>query len=74
MSRTTSVDLNGVSVDRDTKLSESDLSNKDVAQTPKGGIKRFLTPPPVHLSSEHSLFKRTKQITDETELLSESES
>ena len=43
----------------------SDLSSKDVVSTPKGGIKRFLTPSPVNLSSDQSLFKRTKQFTAE---------
>ena len=71
MSRTTSVDLDAVNVDGDSQLTETDLSMKYVTQTAKGGIKHFLTSSPVCLSSEQSLFKRTKQFAGETELLSE---
>ena len=37
-------------------------------QTPKSGTKRFLTPSPVHFSSEQLLTKRTKQVTGDQEL------
>ena len=57
----------------DTQLTESNLVSKDVTSTPKGGTKRLLTPSPANLSSEQSLFKRTRQISGETELLFESE-
>ena len=55
----------------DTQLTES--VSKDVTSTPKGGTKRLLTPSLANLSSEQSLFKRTRQISGETELLFESE-
>ena len=45
-----------------------DLGSRNNTQTPEGGTKRFLTPSPVHLSSEQLLTKRTKQVTDEHEL------
>ena len=45
-----------------------DLGSINSTQTPKGGTKRFLTPSPVHLSSEQLLTKRTKQVTDDQEL------
>lgn len=57
----------------DIASNQSELSevNQQSVETPRGGVKRFLTPSPVQLSSLQSLNKRTRQLSGQSFIMDE---